>query len=571
MEILIKKLKLKKETPSKKILNLSNLDKVSPIKEYAFQKKYQFQNDGLNKNVSMDSFFDSSKKLKVKLRNKNKSFLFTNRIKKYKTGELSNLKLDKTHNEFFSSFNKINNQSSKNSNNANAKKNSLYPEGKKTIFQRIIESIDKIKKDNEKAYKIVKKNERKSISLKINNFTNWKNININTLIPKLKEENKTSIKNIKIDTSKKINKPTDEELKSIIPATANNLTGSLKKDVNFIKLDNDTTKTSFNTMHHTRNLKITKEQLKNNFAKAGIITQLWRKTLFLNNTEMQMNDIFNKIRLILDNIDFFKANYYNNGNFYLAFENMNNMNQSKFNLTIEELCFLLVKIPPKLLLQFHKNLDRFLYVEIPDLDKEKEKIPKNEKECLSINCSLLNSVSVYFAGCAEVLKEIIKRVDYYKFNNHEFLLIDNYLDLARFDTSKINSMAEIYIEKMKKDKEILEKLEIRIGIKKKKKVEDIFERNQKRYTQNFKDEIKLERINSSLNLKNNFYADEKRMKFILMRRQKSLNILNQPIVGALMKYFKDNIKSQIISQQLFERYILKERQEQNQMVPKSKE
>ena len=570
MEPLIKKLKIKKETSSKMISNLPNLDKISPIKEYAFQKKFKFPNDGLNKNASMDSFFDSSKKLNVKLRNKNKSFIFTNKIKKFNTGELSNLKLDKTHSECFSSFNKLNNQSSKNSNNIIGKKISLCPEKKKTIFQRIIECIDKIKKDNEKAYKIVKKNERKSISLKIKNFTNWKNININTLMPKLKEENKTSFKNIKIDTSKKIYKPTDEELKSIIPATADNLTVSLKKDINFVKLDNDTTQTNFEKMHHTRNLKITKEQLQNHFAKAGIITQLWRKTLFINSTEMQMNDIFNKIRLILDNIDFFKANYYNNGNFYLAFENMNNMKKAKLNLTIEELCFLLIKIPQKLLLKFYKNLDKFLYVEEPDIKKEMEKIPKNEKECLNINCSFLNSVSVYFAGCAEVLKEIKKRIDYYKFSNHEFLLIDNFLDLARFDTSKINSIAEIYIEKLKKDKEILEKLEIGIGIKKKKrKIEDIFERNHKRYTQNFKDEIKLERINSSLNLKNKYLGDEKRMKFILMRRQKNLNILNQPIVRSLMKYLKDNIKSQIISQQLFERYILKERQEQIQVGSKN--
>ena len=567
MKPFIKRLKIKtKESPKK--ISLSNVSKISPIKEYSFRKKFEFHNDRLKKNASMDSFFDSNKKLNVKLRNKNKSFIFIDRIKKFNTGDLSNLKLDKTHNELFSSFNKMNNQSSKNSNNA--KKISLYPEKRKTIFQRIIESIDKIKKDNERVYKITKQNERKTISLKIKNFTNWQKLNLDSLFPKLKEEKKTSHKNLKIETSKKINKPTDEELKSIAPASANNMDVSSKKDVNYIKQDNNTTLSNINEMYHTRNLYITKSQLENHFAKAGIITQLWKKRLILDTTEMQMNDIFNKIRLILDNIGFFKANYYSNGNFFSAFENMENKNKANLNLTIEELCYLLIKIAPKLLLKFYDNLDRFSYVEIPDIEKEMEKIPKNEKECLNFNCSLLHSVSIYFAGCTEVLKEILKRVDYYKFSNQEFLIIDNYLDLARFDISKINSMAEIYINKMKKDQEILEKLEVEIGVRKRKKhLEDIFERIHKRYAKNFKDIIKLERINSSLNLKNNFMGDKKRTQFILMRRQNNLNILNQPVVGALMKYLESNIKSQIISQQLFERFILKERKEQMQMISKS--
>ena len=177
-------------------------------------------------------------------------------------------------------------------------------------------------------------------------------------------------------------------------------------------------------------------------------------------------------------------------------------------------------------------------------------------------------------GCADVLKEIQKRIDYYKFKDNEFLIIDNFLDLARYDTSKINSMAEIYIDRMRKEEKIMERMEVGLGIRKKKKylVEDIFERIHKRYTQSFKDEIKLERINSTLNLKGNtFLNDAKRNKFILMRRAQNLNILNQPVVTALMKYFKDNIKSQIISEQVFERFKLKEKQSQKKVVTKNDE
>ena len=56
-----------------------------------------------------------------------------------------------------------------------------------------------------------------------------------------------------------------------------------------------------------------------------------------------------------------------------------------------------------------------------------------------------------------------------------------------------------------------------------------------------------------------------------MRRAQNLNILNQPVVTALMKYFKDNIKSQIISEQVFERFKLKEKQSQKKVVTKNDE
>ena len=168
-------------------------------------------------------------------------------------------------------------------------------------------------------------------------------------------------------------------------------------------------------------------------------------------------------------------------------------------------------------------------------------------------------------ACIEVLKEIKKRIDYYKFNDKEYLIIDNFLNLSRIDISKINSMAESYIEKMKDDEKIWKKMEVNLGIRKNKKVlgENMFERSHRKYQEKLKEEMKLERINSTLNLRSTFF-DEKRNKFILKRRLKNLNILNQPIISSLMKYINSNIKSQIISQQVMERYQLKERLEKQQ-------
>ena len=564
MEQKIKKLKINADSPSKILSKLPSIDKISPIKDNIFKKRIDYSNSLLKKNVSVDSFFDSKN---LNLRNKEKSLFFNKKIKKINANDTSNKKINKSNNIISSYKSKLND---KNKNKKNKiVKISFVEEKNQSVFNKIVESIEKIKKESQKTYNIIKKNEKKTNFLKIKNYTNWERIKLKSENSKLKEESGNNSKMLDSFISPIAYKPTDEEINSKIPKTTNNI-----RDINFPNNVNKIICVQKNAkkLYHKRNLFITKEQLDTNFFKAGIITNLWRRTAFLRETEMQINDIFNKIKLILDNIDYFKLSYFNNGNFYAAFDNMKNISQVELNLTFEELCFLLIDMVPKLLQKFYDELDRILYIKIPDLDQEMEKIPTTERECLEFNCAFLNSVSIYFTGCSGILKEIVKRIDYYKFSDKEFLLIDNYLDLARFDINKINSMAGIYIDKMKKDEKIVEKIEMGLGERKKKYniVGDILERVHKRYSKNFRDDTKLERINSSLNLKGDLFGgDEKRKKFILMRRAKNLDILNQPVVANMMKYFNDNIKSQIISQQVYERYKLMERQAQKMVISKN--
>ena len=564
MEQKIKKLKINTDSPSRILSKLPSIDKISPIKDNIFKKRIDYSNSLLKKNVSVDSFFDSKN---LNLRNKEKSLFFNKKIKKINANDTSNKKINKSNNIISSYKSKLND---KNKNKKNKiVKISFVEEKNQSVFNKIVESIEKIKKESQKTYNIIKKNEKKTNFLKIKNYTNWERIKLKSENSKLKEESGNNSKMLDSFISPIAYKPTDEEINSKIPKTTNNI-----RDINFPNNGNKIICVQKNAkkLYHKRNLFITKEQLDTNFFKAGIITNLWRRTGFLRETEMQINDIFNKIKLILDNIDYFKLSYFNNGNFYAAFDNMKNISQVELNLTFEELCFLLIDMVPKLLQKFYDELDRILYIKIPDLDQEMEKIPTTERECLEFNCAFLNSVSIYFTGCSGILKEIVKRIDYYKFSDKEFLLIDNYLDLARFDINKINSMAGIYIDKMKKDEKIVEKIEMGLGERKKKYniVGDILERVHKRYSKNFRDDTKLERINSSLNLKGDLFGgDEKRKKFILMRRAKNLDILNQPVVANMMKYFNDNIKSQIISQQVFERYKLMERQAQKMVISKN--
>ena len=78
----IKTLKINVDSASKMISKLPSIDKISPIKEYNFKKRLDNMNGLLKKNMSMDSFFDSKNLI---FKNKEKSQLLTNKLKKFST------------------------------------------------------------------------------------------------------------------------------------------------------------------------------------------------------------------------------------------------------------------------------------------------------------------------------------------------------------------------------------------------------------------------------------------------------------------------------------------------------
>ena len=195
-----------------------------------------------------------------------------------------------------------------------------------------------------------------------------------------------------------------------------------------------------------------------------------------------------------------------------------------------------------------------------------KKKPKNEIECLKYNIKFFNKVTDYFSACVDIFNVIQKQIAEFKYTSNEFHPLNKNLDLARFDSTRLISMAEAYIEKTKNDQNVFTKFEIGLNLKKKiiEKKEDFddFERFHRRRRMKLKgDSIKLERINSALNLaangmkKDTITAEEKRKKINLY---KTTSILNSSLIKDMMKYFQDNIKAKIISQQVIERFKTKE-------------
>ena len=315
-------------------------------------------------------------------------------------------------------------------------------------------------------------------------------------------------------------------------------------------------------MYHHRSFEMKEKILAKNSNKIYDPTnKLVGITAYVKEPDIQLKFIFNKIKLILDNIKHFKINYMFKKDFRQAFINMENEIKAEFNYIIEELCTVLIRIIPQLLKGFYNSLDQLLFIKIPEIDEEMQKKPKNEIECLKYNINFYIKVSDYFSACVDIYNVIQKQIAEFKYTNTEFEFLNMNLDLARYDSTRLISMSDSYIEKTKKDEKVFSKFEIGLNLKAK-KIEvkekiDGFERfHRRRRIKIVGDRIKIDRINSALNIGNkgvinNFLFNKKKRK---IKDNKNDSILNSSLIKNMMKYFQKSVKAKIISQQVIERF-----------------
>ena len=559
----------------KKPLTKEDIKIQSPERLSLFSQKNKSQqiiftkrSNNNNSSITNNSLLNQSSKNEMniflqKIKRKNNSY----NIKNFEKFHYSISKTKKRKNRKFFSPKKNINKKKK------VLKFNINPVKTKTIFEKIIDDVDKIKIKTNRTLNIIKKNVKianKEVSNRKNNLSFEQLVKegfkVQQKMNQLEQNDDTNNNNYySLNYSSKINSMDlqEEQLKK------NNSLGIIKIpffSLSAIKKRRKLGYSSLDKMHHYRNFRIPDKFFETKFEKLHIINSKGSKEYF-KEKKLQFIDIFNKINLVMDNIDYFKKNYMYRGVFYSAFDNMPNKQKAEFNSVLEEICVLLMKIVPKILKKFYENLDLLLYVSIPDISQEMEKEPENEKECLNLNYMFFNSVTFYFLGCIEILKEIENRMVFFKYSLPEYTSINNYLNLARYDTSKINSMAKANISKTIKDKEILDKFEVGLGIKPKKVAlnDDLLERLHKRTNdrQLFENTAKINRINSALNLSNksnnysklNYFRKTGKNGFEKKDRK---YLLNNPMVISMMKYFKNSVKSQIISQQVIERYKSKE-------------
>lgn len=283
---------------------------------------------------------------------------------------------------------------------------------------------------------------------------------------------------------------------------------------------------------------------------------------FIKEPDIQLKNIYNKLKILINNLQFFHSFYLIKKEFCHAFFNMENQIKAELNKIMEELISLLLKIIPLLLKEFYFSLPQLLFMPIPQLSDEMLKTPTNEIECLKLNIYFFNKITEYFSSSVEIFNIIKKQIEEFKFTPNEYNNINNIIDWARYDSSTLISMAKCYIEKTKNDDDLYYNLEIGLKLRSKKTQEkdsglEKFHERRKIKIWNNKD--KIDRIKSALNIG----ARELHNEFLFnlnkkyRKQRKNSSILETDLIRNMMKYFNSDVKEQIISQQVINKFTKK--------------
>ena len=475
-----------------------------------------------------------------------------------------------------------------------------YP---KTFYQKIYNNLEKMKMKADKTIEVMKKNlslTNREISLRKKNI-----LNINTFINRgiklkknrlknfVQEQENSTTNNNNIDKAqseeKNITKNSDIKLlsspneknkaKSIENQNRNNNLYNKKYYLGLQKIplrpfftirmkplydplykSLETNKNFYKNMCHIRfgsMRKVNTSEVSKKIYDAPFLLNIINS--FIKEPDLQLKNILNKLRLLLNNVQFFYNNYLIKKEFRQAFVNMENLIKAHLNSIIEEECILIIKLVPLILKEFYFSLSQLLYINLPDLKEEMEKTPSNEFECLKYNIEFFYKIKEYLTGSIEIYRIIQKQIAEFRFTSNEFNIINNIIDLARYNSTSMISMSNSYIEKTKNDDDIFNKFKIGVKMKKKKKYEkeNGFERfHRRRKIKVLNDKDKIERIKSALNIGNkvNNFKFNINLNKNLDKDGQASSILNSFLIKDMMKYFIPEIKEQIISQQVIERY-----------------
>jgi hypothetical protein len=131
----------------------------------------------------------------------------------------------------------------------------------------------------------------------------------------------------------------------------------------------------------------------------------------MKNIEIQSKIIHDQIRLLIDNITYYKLNIITKDNYIEAFKTMSLYFQVKINKCLEETCGILLLLPQLLFLEFYRFIKKFKNINVPDNNKFNEQYIFDEVECLFYNNNLLSEVSDFFKNCFQVYSSLVKEVE----------------------------------------------------------------------------------------------------------------------------------------------------------------
>ena len=416
--------------------------------------------------------------------------------------------------------------------------------------------------------------------------SNSKNNNINTSF-NMNSANKTLNKKRFSKISKNKNSPINKNINDINDSNSEEKINLLKMpEINLGSINSkravkplfpmDKYKRVYKNMFHNRNLDFPLLDIRKQLYKIyGMPAILVEQTTFNKDNDMNTLTINNKIGLIQDNIEHFKINIMYKSDFLEAFKNMESFQKAEFNCNLEETSCVLIKTIPIILQNYYEVIKKLISISIPNIKNERLKKPESESQCLNINCAFFNSSTEFFNICLEIYRILSLKFNRFIYSISDFGPLNSYLDITRYTTTNIISMASSFIDKTKGDKKILEKMEDGLNIKKAKIEEvDTLERYHKRHRKHaYEWDLKIERIKRALDMKGGLLEnlenvkDKKKYwsKFNIRDSKLSLkrSAFNSSIFRSMLKYFKPEIKSRIIALQIVDRFEMKKNEKFN--------
>lgn len=115
----------------------------------------------------------------------------------------------------------------------------------------------------------------------------------------------------------------------------------------------------------------------------------------INDIKYQSHYIKDQMRLLLDNIQYYKVTILSSNEILSALKNKNIKAQINHNRLLEEQCVLFHQIPRKMLRDFYGYADKFISVPLVSLNTFDQKPIVNEASCFIENARLLNSLFAF--------------------------------------------------------------------------------------------------------------------------------------------------------------------------------
>jgi hypothetical protein len=181
--------------------------------------------------------------------------------------------------------------------------------------------------------------------------------------------------------------------------------------------------------------------------------------------QLQFHLIDDELKVISENMHYFKSTCLNNSNLLRAFSSLDLNQQMKLNILIEETCGLMLEVANRILADFSQFLEKFLSMQPPHPTKISSKYVKFEDKTFIFNAGVFNEISAFLKSCHDVYSTLVKQVDDLIIPFKDLQIILQFLTRIRLNLSNLlfsckghmknfkfdSNLVEIFSEKSKED------------------------------------------------------------------------------------------------------------------------